>query len=412
MQGLFPGASTKYCSNVLLARSHMFPVDYDYSDYALVPFMDLLMTHDGMHKGQARLYLNGADVYQDLGESQNADDHSGSIAVKKEDHQQHQQSSCSSVVKKEEDHHQHQQSSCSYAVKKEDHQQDPCPSVVKKEEHEENVGLLDDLEALEETGVNFYDQHSSDEQNDFYEVVLTRSVKQGEMIRYDYRPPQSSSSMLVRHGFCYPDTGVEYESFSVTRDMIFATCVNVVQYVMHGKQPMTLDVAKRASDHVQERFQFYCDYYRYLSFAFTRDYNIIVGIFNTSLIHRFEKIHDRYWAYNGRYENDLLLLLHIVFANDALFSSYQANTFAATRDLRKNLALINDQASYCDGFSRKRVRRDPQVEQLQRLVYTACRDLSYSRRACYEKEDNHSWTPPEVDEYQRQYEVGLYRLLG
>lgn len=338
----------------------MLRVD-NYHHLAMVPFMNLLMKHDDHHMGQARLDVDdGADVCQTCGKNQG-----GNCP------------SCSIPCEKSGGDHQHQQ--------------------------QDTTGLLDDLEALEEAGVNFYNQHSPNEQDIYYRVVLTRSVKKSEMIVYDYGP-HSSAEMLTRYGFCYVDNDLEHEKFSVSKDMIFAACIDTVRDIMHGKQPMTSVAMKRASDHVRERFRFYCDKIQYLSLAFTNSHSIIASIFGSNN-YALPDIHDRYTAVNGRYPDDLLVLLHIVFANDALFDSYQENVFVAVGDMRKYLALIHEHEEGSLAANGKRVRPDPQVEHMQRLVYTACYRLSLRRRGCYEDPEVYLWIPPEIDAYRRDHEV-------
>lgn len=333
----------------------MLRVD-DYHHLAMVPFMNLLMKHDDdHHKGQARLDVSdGAGVCQSCGKNQIGN--------------------CPS-----------------------------CSVPYVKSGGDQQQLHLDDLEALEEAGVNFYNQHTSKDQDIYYRVVLTRGVKKGDMIRYDYGP-YSSAEMLTRFGFCYTDNDLEHEKFSVSREMIFAVCVDTVRDVMRGKQRMTTVATKRASDHVRERFRFYCSKIQYLSLAFTSNYSILASIFGTNS-YILPAIHDRYTAINGCYPDDLLVLLHIVFANDALFNSYQANIFVAVGDMRKYLGLIHGQEEGHHAINGKRVRPDPQVEHLQRLVFTACHRLSSRRRACYDEPGAYLPIPPEMDAYRRDHEV-------
>ncbi|KAI7886088.1 SET domain-containing protein [Lichtheimia hyalospora FSU 10163] len=347
----FPYSFSKFCIGVLLVRALMLQVDH-YHRYAMVPFMNLLMKHDDTHKGQARLDVDGVAVCQDCGK----------VKVGK----------CSSCT---------------------------IPLATWVYPYQRSIKPLDDLEALEEAGVNFYNQHPPDDQG-VYRVVLTDNVKKGDMIGYDYGP-QSSADMLDRYGFCYKNNSIDNETFTVSRDLIQAVCVDVVRNVMFGKQRMTSDATKRATEHVYGRFRFYCDNYRYLLLAFT-NHNVLASIFGKSS--KLRTIHEEYTAINGRYQDDLLALFHIVFANDALFKRYESNVFVAVGDMRRYLSLIYIQ-EHNYATSKKRVHRDPQLEQLQYLVYNACHLLSYYRRACYEEKDAQLWIHPDDDEYCRDQEI-------
>ncbi|KAI9315255.1 hypothetical protein BX666DRAFT_376547 [Dichotomocladium elegans] len=248
-------------------------------------------------------------------------------------------------------------------------------------------GALEDLEALEDAGVNFWVTAAPGEvtaravNDDTCDVILDRDVVPGQELLAAYGS-LSNFALLNKFGFCYDGNKNDY--ISVNNETVFSVCVEIIRDEVHGKRKLTDDATFKANERVQDRFDFYLSSIQHVLFPHT-----------VNLPHAY------YTDVHGRYDKPLLTLLWIVFVNDHLFTTQLKSDTSKAIECLDQLDNFTNQERAGEKRARNTVNA---LQKTEKLVYMACRMLSEYRQREY-LDEQRQWISAEEERLIRNQVV-------
>jgi hypothetical protein len=225
-----------FCKTSTLVSSRAFEVDA-YHENAMVPFADIFNHRSGDEHVHfetdfdvcdacgALEYCDHRFLESDFSENDNEDDEWDDVEDAEEDIEE-------SEGEGEED--------------KEDEDED--------EEHEEESDQeLQDLEALEEEGVDFWkDEDNEQPEKDTCDLVMDRSAKKGEELFNTYGD-HPNIVLLSKYGFCEEENSNDF--VTVDEDMVVDACVDQLTKILKEKGVKATE--EQVVNYVRMRWEFF-----------------------------------------------------------------------------------------------------------------------------------------------------------
>ncbi|KAI9318079.1 hypothetical protein BX666DRAFT_1856704, partial [Dichotomocladium elegans] len=292
-------------------------------------------------------------------------------------------------------------------------------------EDDEEEGPLKDLDELEAKKVDFWKDEDEDDEKDTCDLVLERDVEKGMEIFNTYGP-LPNVALLSKYGFCHDNNENDY--ISTTQDIVFSVCVETTRGLLFGDNDTSDKATEESFERVRSRFEFFYANEEILCGSDDEeeeddhDDDEHNGCCGDDHDHDHEHGHGHsdgeeeehehdgccdddgccsgegeddvpqpyYCNSEGEWEDNVMCLLHTVFAGDKLFEKFEQDVSVAVEYFH---ALANERNPE---DARKLKKIAPELNLSKKLVYLACRSLTEIRRHQY-LDPNGRWIPVEDD---------------